>query len=459
MPIEKISRHFIVEKNFIADFPSFKISAKIRIMATNYIKPFAISSTANVLSDAGLAERQELQTGFILKSKADSKLIGKLIQNATAGAYAVGQFTATHQSQNVTGNDPTTFASAFQSALQAFIQQNAPAPDLSGYAPLNSPALTGNPTVNGNAIATENEIPDLSGYATKTELQSEVSSLTQEIGTKANDDEVVKLEGAQTIAGTKTFSSTISGSINGNAATASQLATARTISLTGDASGSASFNGATDASIEVAVSHATSADSATKATQDGSGNTITSTYATVASVNAKAPLASPAFTGTVTVNGQTVATTDLIPSLSGYLTEANASNTYLSKTDASNTYQVKGNYATVDQIPSLSGYLTETNAASTYLSKTDASSLYLGKTEKAASATVADSANSVAGANVSGAVANATNADNATKATQDSDGNQINTTYLKTSAITYGTSDLTAGSSPLATGSLYFVYE
>lgn len=390
-------------------------------MATNNIKPFATGEGANVLTDTELASRSELQTGFPFKSKADSKLIGKLIQNATAGAYAVGQFTATHQSQNVTGNDPTAFASAFQSALQAFIQQNAPAPDLSGYAPLNSPALTGTPTVNGNTIATENEIPDLSGYATKTELSSEVSSLTQEIGTKANDDEVVKLEGTQTIAGTKTFSSTISGSINGNAATASQLATARTISLTGDASGSASFNGATDASIEVAVSHATSADSATKATQDGSGNIITSTYATVASVNAKAPLASPAFTGTVTVNGQTVATTDLIPSLSGYLTEA--------------------------------------NAASTYLSKTDASSLYLGKTEKAASATVADSANSVAGANVSGAVANATNADNATKATQDSDGNQINMTYLKTSAITYGTSDLAAGSSPLATGSLYFVYE
>lgn len=40
----------------------------------------------------------------------------------------------------------------------------------------------------------------------------------------------------QTIAGTKTFSSTIAGSINGNAATATALATGRTISITGDIS-------------------------------------------------------------------------------------------------------------------------------------------------------------------------------------------------------------------------------
>ena len=65
----------------------------------------------------------------------------------------------------------------------------------------------------------------------------------------------VKLSGTQTITGAKTFSSTISGSINGNAATA------------------------------------TSATSATKATQDGAGNNIVNTYA---------PKASPAFTGTPT---------------------------------------------------------------------------------------------------------------------------------------------------------------
>jgi len=54
----------------------------------------------------------------------------------------------------------------------------------------------------------------------------------------------VDLTTNQTIGGTKTFSSTISGSINGNANTATTLATGRTISVTGDlAYTSGSFDG------------------------------------------------------------------------------------------------------------------------------------------------------------------------------------------------------------------------
>jgi hypothetical protein len=53
----------------------------------------------------------------------------------------------------------------------------------------------------------------------------------------------------QTIAGTKTFSSTITGSVSGNAGTATKLATARDISLSGDATGTASFDGSANASI------------------------------------------------------------------------------------------------------------------------------------------------------------------------------------------------------------------
>lgn len=57
----------------------------------------------------------------------------------------------------------------------------------------------------------------------KTEINQSIANtkaeLTQSINTKANSTDVVKLSGNQTIAGTKTFSSTIAGSINGNAAT------------------------------------------------------------------------------------------------------------------------------------------------------------------------------------------------------------------------------------------------
>lgn len=71
-------------------------------------------------------------------------------------------------------------------------------------------------------------------------------------------------------------------------ASAGKLTTARDITLSGDATGSATFDGSTDIEIEVDVTHATSADtaaSATKATQDGSGNVITTTYATKTEVS------------------------------------------------------------------------------------------------------------------------------------------------------------------------------
>ena len=62
--------------------------------------------------------------------------------------------------------------------------------------------------------------------------------------TIAVDTTVVVTTGAQTIAGVKTFTSTIGGSISGNSATATKLSTGRTIAITGDLSyTSASFDG------------------------------------------------------------------------------------------------------------------------------------------------------------------------------------------------------------------------
>lgn len=122
---------------------------------------------------------------------------------------------------------------------------------------------------------------------TANSTKSTVESLSTTVGTKANASEVVKLSGSQTIAGTKTFSSTIEGSISGNASTADSATKA-----TQDASGNvitSTYLTKTDASSTylgktAKASSAATADSATKATQDASGNVITSTYATKASL-------------------------------------------------------------------------------------------------------------------------------------------------------------------------------
>ena len=84
---------------------------------------------------------------------------------------------------------------------------------------------------------------------------------------------------------------TFSGALSGNASTASRLATARTISLTGDASGSASFDGSANISIPVTIAndshtHATSASSNATTnltiTAGGTTATVADLYATYA---------------------------------------------------------------------------------------------------------------------------------------------------------------------------------
>lgn len=111
-------------------------------------------------------------------------------------------------------------------------------------------------------------------------------ALNEAIGSKANDSAVVKLTGNQTIAGTKTFSSTISGSVSGNAGTATKLASAVSIALTGDVTGSVDFDGSEGVSITATVA------------DDSHNHTIANIDSLQTTLNAKAALASPTFTGT-----------------------------------------------------------------------------------------------------------------------------------------------------------------
>lgn len=82
---------------------------------------------------------------------------------------------------------------------------------------------------------------------------------------------------AQTFVGEKTFTSTIAGSINGNAATATTLATGRTISMTGDVTWtSASFNGSGNVTGTATLANSgVTAGTYTKVTVDAKGRVTT----------------------------------------------------------------------------------------------------------------------------------------------------------------------------------------
>jgi hypothetical protein len=104
----------------------------------------------------------------------------------------------------------------------------------------------GSPTTLENAELAFNEASNILYYGTGT---GGAGGTATSIIPIAGNGAFVDTTTAQTIAGVKTFSSTIVGSVNGNAATATALQTARNIALTGDVTGTASFDGTANASI------------------------------------------------------------------------------------------------------------------------------------------------------------------------------------------------------------------
>lgn len=154
----------------------------------NYIKPFATNPDASVMTNDELANADELKRGFIPKSKADSRLIGKLIQNSTAGAYVLGEFTSSVGGVDVDPSNATTFSSDFQNALKTYITRHAPRSDLSGYQLKTEAASTYETKTNVSAINTK--VGQLEGkfaqYYDKKQVDAKVSSVYRYKGSVVN---------------------------------------------------------------------------------------------------------------------------------------------------------------------------------------------------------------------------------------------------------------------------------
>lgn len=136
---------------------------------------------------------------------------------------------------------------------------------------------------------------------------------------------VVKLTGDQTIDGIKTFSSTIVGNITGNSGTATKLQTARNIALTGGVTGNGNFDGTGNLSIATTI-----AGNAPTATKLATARTINGVAfdgsADITVVDStKAPLNSPALTGTPTAPTAAVATNNTQIATTAYVKSVVAS--------------------------------------------------------------------------------------------------------------------------------------
>ena len=395
-------------------------------MAKNYLTRFATSSDANVLTDAELAAQPELASGFIAKSKASSKLIGKLIQNATAGSAALGEYIATKTQQDVSATD-ADLGTKLTNAITAHIKAEAPKQDLSGYA---TKAELTNGLDEKAALQHTHTIQDVAMLQETLDAKLDASAAF----TKAAADKLYLGKTAKAVSATSADSATkATQDASGNVITATYATKDEVTSGLG---------GKLDKTAKAAS--AATADSATKATQDASGNVITSMYATKAALtqglstkleaSALTPLmpkSGGAFTGAVTVLAPTA---NMHPATKQYV-DAAVSAVYKYKGSVSTEAelpedsQVTGDVYNVEDtgmnvawdgtkwdklgsVVDLSGYAT-TASVNTQLAK---------KAPLASPAFTGTVTGTFKG-NVTG------NATSATKATQDASGNVITTTY------------------------------
>jgi phage-related tail fiber protein len=124
-----------------------------------------------------------------------------------------------------------------------------------------------------------------------------------------------------TVSGTWTFNNTISGSVSGNAGTATKLANSRTLSVSSDATGSASFDGSANADIVLTLKSVGTAGTYTKVTTDAqgrvsSGTSLGSSDVTGALGFTPANKAGDTFTGNVVVQGDLTVSGNYITTVS-----------------------------------------------------------------------------------------------------------------------------------------------
>lgn len=165
------------------------------------------------------------------------------------------------------------------------------------------PAKSGTIALTSDIVET-----DVSTFATKTELSSGLSKKAEKIHTHAEADITGLTDKLGTFATTNALTSGLAGKANSTHSHTLQQITNLESTLSGKAPlANPTFTGTVTGTFKgnLTGNVTGNASSATKATQDASGNVITTTYATKAEMNAKAPLANPTFTGTVTISGGT----------------------------------------------------------------------------------------------------------------------------------------------------------
>lgn len=221
------------------------LSRAVKTNATSEISPDRLVSSLFAARDESVAAKNAAETAQASAEAAEASAVAAREATETASASAQTTISEAGAAQvsavNAAGADQVTSVNAAGAAQVSSIQSE-------GTTQVNSVTST------GTTQKTEMQalVTAASGYA----------ELAHTYAQQASPEGVAHLIGDETISGVKTFVQTIEGT----AAAAEKLATARTITLSGAASGSISFDGSADATLEVACTVKNEKFTATNAT-------------------------------------------------------------------------------------------------------------------------------------------------------------------------------------------------
>lgn len=238
-------------------------------------KSAAASSASSSASSALAAKTSETNA-----KASETKAAGSESAAASSASAAASSASAAASSQSAAkaseANAKTSETNAAASASASAAAASSASTSAENASTSASNAANSEAAAKTAQAAAEKARDDANGLST-----GKQDKLTFDNVPTANSSNPVTSGGIKTVLDTKLDKT-------GTAVSASKLKTARTISLTGNVSGSATFDGSTNINISTTVNeskHAAAADTATKATQDASGNVISDTYATKSSLS------------------------------------------------------------------------------------------------------------------------------------------------------------------------------